>query len=89
MAQLFKWPTSVQVMISWFMSSSPTSGSVLTAQSCPSPLSKMNVKKKNSYGFDPIVFGREELSCLRGSLCSDESEQWEANKFLTVFIFHH
>ena len=32
-AQLVKRPTSAQVMISWFVSSSPTSGSVLTAQS--------------------------------------------------------
>ena len=32
-AQLFKCPTSAQVMISQFMSSSPTPGSVLTAQS--------------------------------------------------------
>ena len=29
----FKHPTSAQVMVSQFMSSSPTSGSVLTAQS--------------------------------------------------------
>ena len=33
MAQLVKCPTSAQVMISWFMGSSPISGSVLTAQS--------------------------------------------------------
>ena len=33
MAQSGKCPTSAQVMISWFMSSSPASGSVLTAQS--------------------------------------------------------
>ena len=32
-AQLVKLPTSAQVMISWFMSSSPVSGSMLTAQS--------------------------------------------------------
>ena len=32
-AQLVKWPTSAQVMISQFVSSSPTPGSVLTAQS--------------------------------------------------------
>ena len=32
-AQLVKHQTSPQVMISWFMSSSPASGSVLTAQS--------------------------------------------------------
>ena len=32
MAQLVKRLTSAQVMISWFMSSSPSSGSVLTAQ---------------------------------------------------------
>ena len=32
-AQSLKWPTLAQVMISPFMSSSPTSGSVLTAQS--------------------------------------------------------
>ena len=31
--QLVKWLTSVQVMISWFMSSSPTLGSVLTVRS--------------------------------------------------------
>ena len=31
--QLVQWPTSAQVMISWFVSLSPTSGSVLTAQS--------------------------------------------------------
>ena len=33
MAQLVKRPTSAQVMISWFVVSSPTSGSLLTAQS--------------------------------------------------------
>ena len=33
MAQSVGRPTSAQVMISWFMSSSPASGSVLTAQS--------------------------------------------------------
>ena len=33
MAQLVEHLTSAQVMISWFVSSSPTSGSVLTAQS--------------------------------------------------------
>ena len=32
-AQLVKRPTSAQVMISWVVGSSPTSGSVLTAQS--------------------------------------------------------
>ena len=32
-AQLVERPTSAHVMISWFMSSGPTSGSVLTAQS--------------------------------------------------------
>ena len=32
-AQLVKCPTSTQVMISWFMSSIPTSGSVLRAHS--------------------------------------------------------
>ena len=31
-AQLVKRPTSAQVTISWFMSSSPAPGSVLTAQ---------------------------------------------------------
>ena len=33
MAQLVKRPTSVQAMISWFMGTSPASGSVLTSQS--------------------------------------------------------
>ena len=33
MAQSVKRPTSVQVTISWFVGSSPVSGSVLTAQS--------------------------------------------------------
>ena len=33
MAQLVGRPTSAQVMISWLVSSSPVSGSVLTAQS--------------------------------------------------------
>ena len=33
MAQLVEQPTLVQVMISWFVSLSPTSGSVLTARS--------------------------------------------------------
>ena len=32
-AQSVEHPTLAQVMISWFMSSSPASGSVLTAQS--------------------------------------------------------
>ena len=61
MALLVKRLTSAQVMISWFVSSSPMSGSVLTAQSLEpasdsvsaSPahllahsLSKINIKKK-------------------------------------------
>ena len=33
MAQLVERPTSAQVMISWFVSSSPASDSVLTARS--------------------------------------------------------
>ena len=33
MTQLVERPILAQVMISWFVSSSPTSGSVLTAQS--------------------------------------------------------
>ena len=33
MAQSVERPTSAQVMISWFVGSSPASGSVLTAQS--------------------------------------------------------
>ena len=33
MAQSVKHPTSAQVMVSWFVSSSPVSGFVLTAQS--------------------------------------------------------
>ena len=33
MAQSVKRPTSAQVMISWFVGSSPASGSLLTAQS--------------------------------------------------------
>ena len=60
-AQTVRRPTSAQVTISWFAGSSPTSGSVLTAQSlepaleslslslCPSPtsaLSKINKCKK-------------------------------------------
>ena len=35
-AQLVKRPTSAQVIISWFVSSSPKPGSVLTAQSLES-----------------------------------------------------
>ena len=38
MAQSVKRPTSAQVIISWFMGSSPTSGSVLTAQSLEAAL---------------------------------------------------
>ena len=38
MAQLVEHPTSAQVMISWFVGSSPALGSVLTAQSLqPAP----------------------------------------------------
>ena len=57
-AQLVKWPTSAQVMISLFMDSSPTLGSVLTAQSlepasdsvspslCSSPVCALSLKNK-------------------------------------------
>ena len=59
MAPSVKHPTSAQVMISWFVSSSPTSGSVLTVQSLEPaldsvslslPLSKINktLKKKKT-----------------------------------------
>ena len=59
-AQCVKRPTSTQVMISWFVSSSPTLGSVLTAQSleptsdsvslslslCPSSTHTLSFKNK-------------------------------------------
>ena len=55
MAQLVELPTSAQVVISQLMGSSPTSGSVLTAQSlepasdsvspslCPSPIHALSL----------------------------------------------
>ena len=56
MAQSVKRPTSAQVMILWFMGSSPVWGSVLTAQSlellqifspslslCPSPIHALSL----------------------------------------------
>ena len=58
-AQLDKRPTSAQVMISWFVVSSPASGSVQTAQSldpasdsvslslCPSPTHTLSLSLKN------------------------------------------
>ena len=60
-AQLVKRPTSAQVMMSQFMSLSPASGSVLTAQSlepasvsvspslslCPSPTHTLSLSLKN------------------------------------------
>ena len=58
-AQSVKCPTSAQVMISWFASLSPTSGSVLIAQSlepaldsvspslCPSPACALSLSLKN------------------------------------------
>ena len=55
-AQSVKCPTSAQVMISWFVSLSLASGSVLTAQSLEPAsdsvsaslfLSKINIKKNN------------------------------------------
>ena len=64
MAQLVKRPTLAQVMILWFVSSSPTSGSVLTAQSsepdacfgfcvslslCPSPAHALSLKNKQKH----------------------------------------
>ena len=42
MAQSVKRPTSAQVMISWFVGSSPTSGPVLTAQSLEPPLDSVS-----------------------------------------------
>ena len=59
MAQLVELGTSTQVMISWFVGSSPVSGSVLTAQSlepasdcvcvslCPSPTQAQKRKEKS------------------------------------------
>ena len=59
MAQLIERLTSAQVMISWFVSSSPASGSMLTARSlepasdsgCPSlsapPLLMLSLSLKN------------------------------------------
>ena len=53
MAQSVKHPTLAQVMISWFVGSNPTSGSVLTVQSllgilslpvCVSPLLVLSLK---------------------------------------------
>ena len=43
MAQSVDRPTSAQVMISQFMSSSPTTGSVLTAQSLESALDSVSL----------------------------------------------
>ena len=55
MAQSVKHLTSAQVTISWFMSSSPASGSLLSVQSLLqilslplSHLSKIKLKKKGS-----------------------------------------
>ena len=57
-AQSVEHPTSAQVVISWFVGSSPVSGSVLTAQSlepasdsvslslCPSPTHTLSVSQK-------------------------------------------
>ena len=50
-AQLVKRPTSAQVMILWFMSLSPTLGSLLSVQSplqilCPSPTHTLPLKKE-------------------------------------------
>ena len=57
-AQSVKWPTLAQVMISWSVSSSPASGSVLTAQSLgpvsdsvspslwPSPVHALSLSQK-------------------------------------------
>ena len=43
-AQSVKHPTLAQVMISWFVSSSPVSGSVLTSQSLESALDSLSQK---------------------------------------------
>ena len=60
-AQLAERPTSTQVIISQFVGSSPTSGSVLTAQSlepasdsvslslCPSPTCALSLSLKNKH----------------------------------------
>ena len=60
-AQSVKHLTSAQVMISWFVGSSPALGSVLTAQSlepasdsgspslCPSPTCTLSLPLKNEY----------------------------------------
>ena len=47
-AQSVKWPTSAQVMISPFVSSSPASGSVLTAWSLEPALKNKHLKKKKN-----------------------------------------
>ena len=63
MAQLVKYLTLAQVMISWFVGSSPVSGSVLTAQSldpaldsvslslCSSPTHAQSLSLKNKQTF--------------------------------------
>ena len=56
MAQFVEHPTSAQVMISWFVSSSPTSGSVLTIcfgfcvslSLCPFPAHSLSLKNKET-----------------------------------------
>ena len=59
-AQSVERPTSAQVMISWSVSSSPASGSVLTAQS-PEPVTD---------SVSPSIFAPPPLVlCLSLSLC--------------------
>ena len=47
-AQWVKCPTSAQVMISWFMGSSPALGSVLTAQSLEPALDSVSPSRSAS-----------------------------------------
>ena len=72
-AQSVKHPTSAQVMILWFMSSSPASGSVLTARSLDPALES--------------VTPRLSLSPPQLMLCLSQKINVKKNFFSRLFIF--
>ena len=89
MAQLVECPTSAQVMISWLVSSSPTSGSLLSAQSLPLflPLPRVRVCARALSKINENIFKKGKTTTNTRSpgerlLCPPSSLKWSLSQFM-------
>ena len=82
MAQLVGCPTLAQVMISWFMSSSPTLGSVLTAQSLEPALDSVSPFLSNPPLLSLSKINNKHLK----KLLISELEQWTGAGWVGLYF---